>query len=59
MLALEIARFENSLCGFIKRYFKAEPEDPIHYALVINTERFSFKADASIIVDALYKTINE
>ena len=50
---LEIARFDNSLREFSKRYFKAELEDPVHYDLVINTERFSFQAAASIVVDAL------
>ena len=50
---LEIARFDNSLREFIKRYFKAEVEDAVYYDLVINTERFSFQAAASIVVDAL------
>jgi len=50
---LEILRYDNSLREFFKRYFKAEPEDPVHYDLVINTGRFSFQAAASIVVDAL------
>ena len=50
---LEILRYDNSLREFFKRYFKAEPEDPVHYGLVINTGRFSFQAAASIVVDAL------
>jgi cytidylate kinase len=50
---LEIARLDNSLREFIKRYFKAEVEDAVYYDLVINTERFSFQAAASIVVDAL------
>ncbi len=50
---LEIARRDNSLREFIKRYFKAELEDAVYYDLVINTERFSFQAAASIVVDAL------
>jgi cytidylate kinase len=49
----EIARSDKSLREFVKRYFKAELEDPIHYDLVINTERFSFQAASSIVVDAL------
>ena len=49
----EIARFDNSLREFIKRYFKAEWEDPAYYDLVINTARISFRAAASIVVDAL------
>jgi cytidylate kinase len=50
---LEIARSDKSLREFIKRYFKAELEDPAYYDLIINTERFSFQAAASIVVDAL------
>ena len=37
----------------MKRYFRAELEDPEHYDLVINTEHLSFQAAASIVVDAL------
>ncbi len=44
----EIARFDSSRREFIKRYFQAELEDPIHYDLVINTEHLSFEAAASI-----------
>ena len=50
---LEILHYDNSLHEFFKRHFKAEPEDPVHYDLVINTGRFSFQAVASIVVDAL------
>jgi cytidylate kinase len=50
---LEMTRFDNSVRKFIKRYFKVELEDAIHYDLVINTEMFSFQTAASIIVDAL------
>jgi len=49
----EIARFDSSTRKFIKRYFKAELEDPGCYDLVINTEHLSFQAAASIVVDAL------
>jgi cytidylate kinase len=48
----EIARFDSSRREFIKRYFQAELEDPVYYDLVINTERFSFQAAASIVVDS-------
>jgi len=50
---LEIARVDSSLRAFIKRYFKAEYEDPVYYDLVINTARFSFQAAASMVVEAL------
>jgi cytidylate kinase len=48
----EIDHFDKSSREFIKRYFKAELEDPIHYDIVINTERLSFQAAASIVVGA-------
>jgi cytidylate kinase len=50
---LEIARHDNSRREFIKRYFKAELENPVHYDLVVNTGRFSFESGASIIIDAV------
>jgi cytidylate kinase len=49
----EAERFDSSLREFIKRYFKAELEDPENYDLVINTRRFSIQAAASMVVDAL------
>jgi cytidylate kinase len=49
----EIARFDNSSRKFIKRYFKADWEDPECYDLVINTGHLSFEAAASIVVNAL------
>lgn len=48
----EIDRFDKSSREFIKRYFKAEWEDPVQYDIVINTERLSFQAAASLIVNA-------
>lgn len=49
----EINRFDSSRREFIKRYFKAELEDPLNYDMVINTEHLSFDDAASIIIDAL------
>jgi hypothetical protein len=49
----EITRSDNSSREFIKRYFKAELEDPKRYDLVINTEHIRFEAAASIVVHAL------
>jgi cytidylate kinase len=49
----EMTRFDSGGREFIKRYFKAEVWDPVHYDLVVNTEHLSFQAAASIIVDAL------
>jgi cytidylate kinase len=50
---LEIDHSDKSLREFIKRYFDAELEDPVHYDLVVNTDHFTFPAAASIVVDAL------
>ncbi|MFH0768028.1 MAG: cytidylate kinase-like family protein [Chloroflexota bacterium] len=49
----EIERFDGSRRQFIKKYFEAELEDPVHYDLVINTEHLNFEATASIVVNAL------
>jgi cytidylate kinase len=49
----EIARFDNSRREFVKRYFQADLEDPVYYDLVINTERLSFQAAASIVVETI------
>jgi hypothetical protein len=49
----EIARHDKSSRQFIKKYFKAELEDPQCYDLVINTEKLNFEAAASIVVNAL------
>jgi cytidylate kinase len=48
----EIARFDSSRHEFVKRYFQAELEDPLLYDLVINTERLSFAAAASNVINA-------
>jgi cytidylate kinase len=49
----EIGRQDGSRREFIKRYFKADVENPEGYDLVVNTERFTFEAAAAIIVDSL------
>jgi cytidylate kinase len=49
----KITRFDTSRREFIKRYFKVELEDPIHYDMVINTERFTFEEAAFIITETL------
>ena len=49
----EISRFDNSAREFIKRFFNAEMEDPVHYDLVLNTEYLSVEAAANISVEAL------
>ncbi len=49
----EITRFDGSGREFIKRYFQAELDDPVHYDLVINTNHLSSENAASIVVNAL------
>lgn len=47
-----IARYDKSRREFIKKYFKADIQDPMHYDLVINTEHVSFDSAVSMIVEA-------
>ena len=49
----EIDRVDSSRRAFIKRYFQAELEDPVHHDLVINTGRLSFETAAQIVVGTL------
>jgi cytidylate kinase len=50
---VEIARFDNSVREFVKRHFRAELENPLHYDIAINTARLDFQAAASIVIDSL------
>jgi cytidylate kinase len=49
----EIKKYDSSRHEFIKRYFKADLEDPNNYDMVINTEHLSYEDAASIIIDSL------
>ncbi len=49
----EIVNYESSRREFIKRYFKADREDPVFYDLIVNTGHFTFQAATSIILNAL------
>jgi cytidylate kinase len=49
----EIARYDGSLREFIKRYFKAEMDDPVHYDIVLNTEHLSSHDSASTIIGVI------
>ena len=49
----KIISHDSSRHEFIKRYFKAELEDPVNYDLVVNTAHLNFQAAASIIVEAI------
>jgi cytidylate kinase len=48
----EISRFDGSAREFMKRFFGVEMEDPNYYDLVINTEKYSYQAAASILLEA-------
>jgi cytidylate kinase len=48
----EITRFDEGSREFVKRYFKENIADPIHYDIVINTKSLSMESAASIIVNA-------
>lgn len=49
----EIKKYDGSRSEFIKRYFKADLEDPNNYDLVVNTEHINYEDAASIIIDSL------
>ena len=49
----EIKRHDSSLREFIKRYFRAENDDPQHYDLVISTAHFSIDAAVQVALGAL------
>ena len=49
----EIERFDESSRQFIRKYFRTEWEDPLHYDLVINTEHLPYEAATSIVIDGL------
>ena len=48
-----ITLFDEGSHEFVKRYFKANIADPIHYDIVINTNHISIEGAASIIVDSI------
>ncbi len=50
----EMNRIDNSSREFMKKFFGAEMEDPVHYDLVINTAHFGFENAASLITEALH-----
>ena len=49
----EIKRSDSNHHEFIRRYFHAEPENPLDYDMVINAERISIEEAASIVVNAV------
>jgi cytidylate kinase len=49
----EIDRLDGSRRAFIRRYFKAELDDPKYYDIVINTGHFTLDAAVSLIAYAL------
>ncbi len=49
----EIHRFASSSRDYVKRFFRTELEDPVHYDLVINTGSLNYQDAASIALKAL------
>ncbi len=49
----EIKKVDDSHREFIKRYFKADLEDTVHYDLVINTRHISYEAAVSLIAQSI------
>jgi cytidylate kinase len=49
----EILRFDNSGREWVKKYFRANSDDPEHYDMMINTAHINFEAATSIILNAL------
>jgi cytidylate kinase len=49
----DITHKDNAAREFIRRFFKAEMEDPVHYDLVINTEYINYDAAVSVILETL------
>ncbi len=48
----KINRYDSNRREFIKKYFKADLEDPVHYDLTINTAYLSYESAVSIIIKA-------
>jgi len=46
----QIEEFDNSRRAFIRRFFKGDLDDPVHYDMVINTEHLTYDTAARIIV---------
>jgi cytidylate kinase len=57
MARKEISLFDSSRREFIKRYFKANLEDPVNYDLVLNTGRIYYEKAADLIVSVLSSKI--
>lgn len=49
----EIKKVDDSHREFIKRYFKADLEDTVHYDLVINTRHINYEAAVSLIAQSI------
>lgn len=47
-----ISKYDNSRQTFIKKYFKAELEEPMHYDLVINTDCVDIETAVAMIIKA-------
>jgi cytidylate kinase len=49
----KISRYDNNRREFIKKYFRADLEDPIHYDMTINTAHISYESATNMIIRAV------
>lgn len=49
----KIKRYDYNRQQFIKKYFKEELEDPLHYDLTINTHQLKLESAAALVINAV------
>jgi cytidylate kinase len=49
----QMVRSDNSHHEFIRRYFRADLENPVNYDVVVNTSNLSFEGTAMLAIEAL------
>ena len=49
----EIKRSDSNHHEFLRRYFHAEPENPLDYHIVLNTKRMSLQEAASVVINTV------
>jgi cytidylate kinase len=51
--AEKIRNYDTNRHMFIKKYFKAELEDPVNYDMTVNTGHINYEAAVTLIIEAL------
>jgi len=49
----KITRYDTNRREFIKKYFKADLENPVHYDMTVNTANISHESAAALVIQAL------